>query len=96
MGKLKIDSPIYCIKDNWENGDNERSSMHKAEYDLNAIMYPAYDTHHILRTITRDLSPSYCGLSTVYIETIWHSCPYSSRLLHKSIRRIVLVSVKYT
>ena len=40
MGKLKMDSPIYCIKDNWENCDNERSSMHKAEYDLNAIMYP--------------------------------------------------------
>ena len=40
MGKLKMDSPVYCIKDNWENCDNERSSMHKAEYDLNASMYP--------------------------------------------------------
>ena len=27
------------------------SKMYKTEYDLKAIMYPAYDTHHKLRNI---------------------------------------------
>ena len=29
-------------------------NMHKAEYDIKVIMYPAYSTHHRLRTIRSD------------------------------------------
>ena len=51
MGKLKAQSPICCIKYNWENWLNRKHILdriyltHKAEYDLKAIMNPAYGTH---------------------------------------------------
>ena len=73
--RTPLESYTICVLCKWANEIcimmiMRGSSMHKAEHDRKAIMYPAYGTHHRRRTISEEikLNPAF---PEHIIEILW-------------------------